>query len=656
MKWKEEEGYAALVAIMVMLVLTIIGTNLLGVVMTSLNQVRKTETRGEAEYFARMGMDEALARLSKVVDDVNAANKNNEDITNTDLYTLYDAGLTNHLFKKFSVTHEETVVVDGVTSKQVWYTSKEPVRNFSSGINGSYQIYYLVEKKQEATEEQPLSHKFTIRVVGKSEALAEEPRTLESVVYVNNYPAEFQYVLSSPKDIFLNGAPYIEGNVIANRILVKNSADYFLNEHHYGSSSTYPPMLTAFPSIVGEVGILRRDSEDNESYFSRVNSSSFYYRDDYGTTAGDFGPPNYNDLDFSHSKYRWFEKFAFAPIFSSTMKPVFTLKDIPTLVGNAKSKFVLGVHESKGALEASATNLRVTSGVKLEKQSPTVNGNVYIERSLVMDKDSTITIKNNGNLFIEGEESLTIPEDTDRDGNPDSVTELVSAATLGGSLVMDKGSFVYIDGNAVIDGLTFDGVMYVNGTLKIQGNFKINGTVYVAKGVVITEDDDSQDFEGVEEQEFKKTLVILAGGDIEAYNLNLYLGSDESKHTPKLLNTFLFSEKAMTLYGIGSNIKLRGGIHSKENITLNAVRGKVTGTFDTGDIDGDGDKNEILSIEGPDADEIPSDPRDSRLQLTFNFALFDSPPDGMIAAKHYNLKITQFELDTFDPLLPTKSN
>lgn len=631
MNVKEEQGYAALVAIMVMLVLTIIGTNLLGVVMTSLNQVRKTETRGEAEYFARMGMDEALVRLSAAIDEANAVVK----ASSNPPFAMVQDELEKKIKAHF-IGFDKTVN-DSSGNPTDWKTFKNDATNdrvlvTTSGNHGSYQILIKRDPIQKPiSEDQPYVEKFTIRVIGRSSSLVEEPRTLEAVTYVNTYPEVFRYVLSTPGSIHMNGSPYVEGDTFASSYYLHNYANYYLGESFVKRTAE-----SQYPAVVGQVSIPYDGSNaDKES----IKSSRFFWKPPSSSSYSAFDP-NIKSLASS----QWYQVFTLAPTINLTEKPAFNgtsatsdIPDIPTLVSDRKPslpadhKKILDTNPGDPLIlpitcDGCNNNLYIEDSVKINAGTTVeMPKDLFIEGSLLMENraNSTPTLTVNGNLYVDGENDPTL-----------------TAATLSGEVKMPvKDSFIYINGNAVFDRLTMTkGKVFVNGNLKIQGNFKMNATVFVKGDVQFTEDDGTSDLapEG-------NTLVILSGGKVEAYNLNLY------KDDPTKLYTFIYSqhvepsapdlsETGIVLYGVGSNYQIIGGIHSKQNISLNSIKGKIS-------VDNIGS--------GSFVDTSDLKPETARLSVIFNQDLYNNPPPGIPSALRANLKIIQFELDSFQPNDPT---
>ena len=110
--------------------------------------------------------------------------------------------------------------------------------------------------------------------------------------------------------------------------------------------------------------------------------------------------------------------------------------------------------------------------------------------------------------------------------------------------------------------IDIQGTYYINGDLKIQQtNLKSNAILYVNGDVEIR-------FSSLSELVEDKSLIIFATGEIFIANI-----SENSSH-PSTIKGFFYSQSDMTMYGVGSNIKVIGGLSAK-NIFLTGVRGNM---------------------------------------------------------------------------------
>jgi hypothetical protein len=107
------------------------------------------------------------------------------------------------------------------------------------------------------------------------------------------------------------------------------------------------------------------------------------------------------------------------------------------------------------------------------------------------------------------------------------------------------------------------GTYYIKGDVTINyANIKSNAILYVDGNVNIR-------FSTLRELQAGSSLIIFASGSIFIANISEYLDS------PSIIKGFFYSQNDMTLYGVGSNIKVIGGLSAK-NIYLTALRGSVS--------------------------------------------------------------------------------
>jgi lipopolysaccharide export system protein LptA len=691
---KDEHGYAALVAIMVVLVLTLIGTNLLQTVMSSFTLLRKTESRGEAEYYARMGMDEAMARLQKVIDDVNAANKTTpaeiQAAFENQFATAFRLDADPSLSDDTSFTKTHTF--DGV----VWHTTGEPVRLTTGGVDASYQIYFRRETKQAGEAKSnstpidvPFVEKVTFRVIGKSHSPREEARALEAVVYVNTYPEELQYVLASKQDIVLNGAALIEGDTFSKGTYRLRNVAKLESPVKYNGQENSTTINSAYPSIIGQLG-----AEGVDKFYKDDSNDSITTRNglqDAFSIAPTVGIYHKHTPAFSSVED------VRATVTAKTGSIPAELADPKTVIPDADvlaPAHLNGTYPNSVWVQDSHTVIEANAAAE-------INGDLLtIGKFEMLDRSASLLVKG-GNVYIEGANDGT------------------TSAYFRGNVAVEKGHYLAIKGDTVFENLMLDGIVYIEGNLTIQGQFDINGTLYVTGNVNITQDQDTSGIRNVtsemtESKNIKasfetenasasisaqfatgrmengvfvqtnaetscsspcqstaqatgttvvrltisetdsdgsllgrevysfnetglidRTMVILTQGQVAAYNLN------ENKDTPKEIRAFLYSQvEPVTLYGICSHVQFIGGVYSAQTITLNAAR-----------------SNQIqpLTCSGPDESGVytitqsgvPTDPLAARLRLRFDYGMFETPPPGLPTSRTLRLKIMQYELDTF---------
>ncbi|PKH09247.1 hypothetical protein CXF70_13460, partial [Planomicrobium sp. MB-3u-38] len=107
------------------------------------------------------------------------------------------------------------------------------------------------------------------------------------------------------------------------------------------------------------------------------------------------------------------------------------------------------------------------------------------------------------------------------------------------------------------------GTIYVHGDLVIENAYLESDVIFYVDGdVTITE----SEIYGIPYANRTGSLIIFAKGNINLSNNSV------NKSNPSNFKGYFYSEQSMEIYGVGSNIKIEGGI-SARRITLNALRG-----------------------------------------------------------------------------------
>lgn len=131
-----------------------------------------------------------------------------------------------------------------------------------------------------------------------------------------------------------------------------------------------------------------------------------------------------------------------------------------------------------------------------------------------------------------------------------------------GSLTIEKKSSFWWP--YPIPTINLRGTYYIDGNLNIDNvNLKSDAIIYVSGSVNITE----STIQGMTEN---STLLIFSEGPINISNISV----DSKIGEGSMIKGFFYSKSNLIMYGVGSNITLKGGISAKRLI-LTAVRGKA---------------------------------------------------------------------------------
>lgn len=184
---------------------------------------------------------------------------------------------------------------------------------------------------------------------------------------------------------------------------------------------------------------------------------------------------------------------------------------------------------------------------------------------------------------------------------PDDNTQLTTkeGMYIDGNLKVGKLSTTSYDSKTYAD-ITLDGPIFVNGNVTIRGaNLKSNVLMYVTGTVDIQ----YSTMNGKElSNDRTGSFIIFAKGNIKISNNSV------NKEEPSKIKGFFYSEEDLEMFGVGSNIRIEGGV-SARRIVLNAIRGKASDTRFAG----------AQSIGGSYFDSVANqENKDSRLQIIYD--------------------------------------
>ncbi len=304
----------------------------------------------------------------------------------------------------------------------------------------------------------------------------------------------------------------------------------------------------------------------------------------------------YNRL--SNIERRWWFGYYYVPVFqkftpsATEMRNYFSI--VPKVPASSlpveKVDVTAMISGKSGNLPNSKTlgNLQVR-----ERETVRLTGNYIVNNDLVMEKDSKLLI--NGSLKVNGNAILTGTLSTQNPNDHIYIQGLSSAPVS-------------------ISNLTLTGQMYVGNSVNIENNLNTNGSIY-SRGNINVENFTNND---------QGTLLLLAEGDIKVSNNNLY------NDLPKPINAFLYSNSQLEIYGIGSHLKITGGIYGKD-IILNAVKGKTK----------KGPGGNLIFESGQDG--LP--PESSRLSVIYKKELILNPPTGIPVSSELSVEILDTEYE-----------
>ncbi|GER69187.1 hypothetical protein BpJC7_04900 [Weizmannia acidilactici] len=417
-------------------------------------------------------------------------------------------------------------------------------------------------------------------------------KVLTKVMTLSTVSEVFQYTAVTPSNMYLYGAPYIIGDVnVGGNMYVSDYGNYIEGNTKY--VQTYYPAINGTLTVKGN-----------------------YYEADQRPSSPQTSSPvnqNYNWKAFDVSNINKY--FSVAPTLKNRNLTVDKI-DVAGIITSKALSWPSGVKINSNSPYSSDSSgngyaYDLTVG---QNSNPTVNGNLYIRDDLTVGQNGSLTV--NGNLYVY--DDLTVKGSLTVKGN----IYVGGSADLNGTLsVTGADKYIYVAGSATlsdVSALNLNGVMYVNGSVASSGDINTNGSIYV-RG-----DADVRNFSNS-----AGTLILLCGGNIELANNNLY------QDNPKEIDAYLYSNSDLFIYGIGSNLKINGGIYG-DTISLSASRGttKQVPVYLLGFI--------FVGYELDFQNPQPTDPAKSRLTVVFKKDLILNPPKGIPTVDKMTLK----EIDT----------
>lgn len=335
-------------------------------------------------------------------------------------------------------------------------------------------------------------------------------------VYLSAIPSFLYYAIGSSKDLYFNGASTIVGNIYArNNLIIKNIADYI-----YSSPQS---IETAFPYLKGDIVIDKPTNRkfvfDNREYLLTPTSTN-YVNSETGSKIGIGEIDFFNDVDIEKT---FVDKYN----------------------------------------EVALTNYQ--SPNQIPYSSPTGG---FVEKTV------TVTAANSDDTNF----SEVIDDNCTRINKCSLVINIADGTqlTLGSSLTVPMGQWVVVNGDLLIQpddpmtGLTLDGNLLVNGNVTIIGsNLKFDSTIF-ARGKAFIYGANIQ-----KKDETPHSLILFSKNGLEVTRINEF---DQFNREMNEINAFLYTASDAILYGVGSKVKINGGIFAEGKLTVNAVRGEVERT------------------------------------------------------------------------------
>ncbi|MFC0187361.1 hypothetical protein ACFFJY_03630 [Fictibacillus aquaticus] len=258
---------------------------------------------------------------------------------------------------------------------------------------------------------------------------------------------------------------------------------------------------------------------------------------------------------------------------------------------------------------------------------PNFNNKSHQEHTRIINQNKNIYVAANMPLHIDGSHAFnrlstrkyTSSElSTFNSSNGTSKISFKEGAYINGNLHIGRDPRFSYDASQ-FEKFEIDGPIFVDGDLTIWGSdVKFNSTVYVTGKTTIR----YAKISGIQQGNSLSTLVLFGKKTISIANINLY------EDTPNLVRGFFYTEDVLEMFGVGSNIKIEGGIFGRK-VVLNALKG-ISKNYWWGNY--------------YEAYQTFLSPSKSRLQVQYNSELIENPPEGLPKVRDLNIDVIERKL------------
>lgn len=530
------QGYTLFLTFAIIILFSVIAFSL---VTLSMNGTVRNTTREEnvqSLNLAEKGLDYIVNDINTRLADFTKSGKSKDDFI--DELEKYDQ---NH--PKYGCTFDSN---GNLISGLAVSTSKATNQSIAC-IKDVHPVY------DEEGELNVLKRKLEIVSIGNVNGKRKQLTTFVEIG-ADKVPEQLKYALTSQGNIHLNGAVQITGDLRFNGSLTTYDKAHIINNYHYWVESLKPSMKStskhSSPKIV--VG----------------NNSKFYQVEDKLTNK-----ERYDGIHLlNNSVLRNIEKDKISDLFDTSV-----FDTAPSIITTDSEIKPVDIESKKSAykydrnspnttdLQSISDSYDILSGTyKGNISSGTYKGKRYlVYKNLdwcIFHCTKTFELKN-GNFEFD---RLATNTNLSIKGGDETSTKVKINDTL------------YVNGDLTITGkVELQGSIFVNGELIIKNSdLSANALIYVngqsESGVDIQYSKiNSLTYKNDNGENSNGTLVIFSKGKIKLVNNSLW--SDHDK--PSEFYGYLYSDQALEIYGVGSNMKIHGGIYGNR-ITLHAIRGK----------------------------------------------------------------------------------
>lgn len=575
---KQQNGYALLVTLLILVVFSVLGTTLM---MFTLNGGSKNEVREDITQSADLSQKGIDLMTTQINDDL------------TKYLGANGVPRTDFLFQLERILDKYRCTA----------TSSTPV----TSTTGTYKVCIVsyVDSITEENEVNPLKKLVTFKSIGTS---GKSDRELVSKIEIGaeTAPEALRYAVGTNIDstdglqpgegnLLMHGGVDITGDVKVDGNIVTSSNGYA----QLGGDRWIPSIA---PSAIPLPGT------DSSRLF--LGKKAYFF--------------NHSPTYSSHIALTNFTASGYSE--KSNIDDLFRPGYAPDLVSREPVRSPIGITSQKANFEYSRTSAGVenfnTGSSKTVNNINKPTSKAYltsttIERGACVEYFLIFCIRyadverydDNGTFTFKG------------------INKFKQVSTNGSATFLDTNSTfesgMYVNGNLLIgnnstsenvasySAITLDGPIYVNGNVTIKGADLLSNVLLYVNGSVTIE---YSRINGKSLSSGKRgSLIILSNGNIKISNNSV------NQDAPSYIKGFFYTEQDFEMFGVGSNIKIDGGISARK-IVLNAIRGRAKDTFFTGSYQIPNRADYFENVNGQQT-------RDSRLQVIYDSEIISTYSD-----------------------------
>ncbi|KGE20432.1 pilus assembly PilX family protein [Paenibacillus wynnii] len=498
------------------------------------------------------------------------------------------------------------------------------------GTNSSGTIEEIKYSGKQPENPNKLTREYYINVTA-SAMVNGVKRTLKQQIVIDSYPEYLKYAFGSNKTLTLNGAPHLMGNIYAGeKLIVSNTAKYTYKGNPNLSKLTQFPKVMVNESATGSALDIGSGEVHVQSLDSIVYSKDGQKEENVATSS-DVEQTLKDILGIEMEKVKIKEQKKFVQInveesFFEKMVQGFSTSSVTTsFIRSEYSNNHLGDWlKTLTAKTLIRTLSQSTPPVKPEQQTNEASDD-YLQR---LDQYK-IDLLSYHNTFINLTDSVMVEGNLLIDGLDYRGIMYNELAKKGTDVLAPK--WLIINGDLVIDNnktdfLPVSGNILVLGNVKIKGNVAFDSTMFVLRETTV----EDAVIKGLGESGNTKELVLISKGHVLINRIDAFTNADPSE-----MEAFFYTDSSGDLYGVGSIFWLNGGFFAKGDLTLNAALGNVT---------------------EPDAAGFPLNFSDQqqqgvreRFKITYNHQIYSHQQSSLPRVKKVNISVGPLELVSSTP-------